>query len=154
MSSWVYTKLPRICFVTKTIPRVYFTKPNITQHRNKIPAFEVVSRVAVVTWPPKGKWRRWSIVFSLHSRLSRAWLWSRDRLKENGGDGVLFLVTTEILGNVCIQDDISGKVTLIPLGIWLSPSRPTDRKSILFIQHRSVVQLRQVAPMAEVADYQ
>jgi hypothetical protein len=40
-----YKTLPRIYFVTKTIPRVYFTKPNITQHRNKIPAFEVVSRV-------------------------------------------------------------------------------------------------------------
>jgi hypothetical protein len=56
--------LPRIYFVTKTIPMVCFTKPNITQHRNKIPPFEVVSRVAVVTWPPNGKWRRWSIVFS------------------------------------------------------------------------------------------
>jgi hypothetical protein len=41
--------LPTIYFVTKTIPRVDFTKPNITQHRNKIPAFEVASRVAVVT---------------------------------------------------------------------------------------------------------
>jgi hypothetical protein len=49
------------------------TLPSIV-HRNKIPAFEVVSRVAVVTC----------------------------RLMENGGDGVLFLVTTEILGNVCI----------------------------------------------------
>jgi hypothetical protein len=38
------------------------------------------------------------VIRYLHSRLSRAWLWSRDRLKENGGDGVMFLVTTEILG--------------------------------------------------------
>jgi hypothetical protein len=48
--------------------------------------------------------------------LSRAWLWSRDRLKENGGDGVLFLVTTEILGNVCIYPGrstftLSGRLT-------------------------------------------
>jgi hypothetical protein len=42
------------------------------------------------------------VIRYLHSRLSRAWLWSRDRLKENGGDGVLFLVTTDILGNVYI----------------------------------------------------
>jgi hypothetical protein len=42
------------------------------------------------------------VIRYLHSRLSRAWLWSRDHLKENGGDGVLFLVTTEILGNVFI----------------------------------------------------
>jgi hypothetical protein len=31
------------------------------------------------------------VIRYLHSRLSRAWLWSRDRLKENGGDRVLFL---------------------------------------------------------------
>jgi hypothetical protein len=27
------------------------------------------------------------VIRYLHSRLSRAWPWSRDRLKENGGDG-------------------------------------------------------------------
>jgi hypothetical protein len=48
------------------------------------------------------------VIRYLHSRLSRTWLWSRDRPKENGGDGVLFLVTTERswVMFVYTQDDI------------------------------------------------
>jgi hypothetical protein len=60
----IYKHYPGSISSLKQYPGYTSLKPNITQHRNKIPAFEVVSRVAVVTWTPKGKWRRWSIVFS------------------------------------------------------------------------------------------
>jgi hypothetical protein len=58
------------------------------------------------------------VIRYLHSRLSRAWLWSRDRLKENGGDGVLFFVTTDWVMFVYTQDDIYPFWTNYSRALW------------------------------------
>jgi hypothetical protein len=90
---WIYTNKLTSIYAERVnvVLGIYKQYPGSISSLKQNPGYTSLSRTLPII-----------VIRYLHSRLSRAWPWSRDCLKENGGDGVLFLVTTDILGNVCI----------------------------------------------------